>query len=55
MQIIQTLTGLKISAQLIKDYEKGRLFFAQERLILTDLSNIELNSLDIISFVEEII
>lgn len=46
---------LPIMATLVKEYPKGKLFFAQERLIVTDLNNNELISNDIIDLVEEIL
>lgn len=44
-----------VDAKLIKQYLKGKLFFYQERLIITDLSNNEIMSNDIIDLVEQII
>lgn len=52
---VTTLSGLEIDMILVKEYERGRLFFAQERLCLTDLDNKEIRSFDIISFVEDVV
>ena len=54
VQGITTKTGLKINANFINLYHTGKLFFAQERLMITDFNNNELNSLDIIEFVTPI-
>lgn len=52
---IYTLNGLILRASLIKIYERGKLFFLQDRLLVTDHNNNEINSLDIISLVEDIL
>lgn len=55
MEIVKTLNGLEVEMQLLKTYHNGKLFFAQERLCLTDMSNKEINSLDIINYLIDII
>lgn len=52
---IQTKSGHKIVAKHIKTYNKGILWFVQERLITTDFNHDEIVSLDIIDLVKEII
>jgi len=47
--------GITLEMELIKKYRKGKLFFLQERLCLTDLKNNEIQSNDIIDFIEQII
>lgn len=54
METVHTLNGLHLSMQLIKVYPNGKLFFAQERLCITDLNNNEIESNDIIDLVEQI-
>lgn len=46
--------AMHIDAILVKEYPNGYLFFAQERLVVTDKKYNELNSNDIIDLVEEI-
>ena len=46
--------GLSLVAQLIKKYPNGKLFFLQERLLVTNLKNQEIESVDIIDIVEQI-
>lgn len=53
METIITKERLAISALLVSEYSRGKLFFAQERLILTNLINEEVRSMDIISFVDD--
>ena len=48
------INGLSIECKLIKTYSKGKLFFAQERLVITDLNNIYVKSVDVIDIIEEI-
>ena len=55
MELIKTLTGLEVEAKLVKTYSKGKLFFAQERLCLTDLDNNELISLDLLDYLTDIL
>jgi hypothetical protein len=55
MEIVKTLNGLELEMQLIKTYTSGKLFFSQERLCITDLNNVEINSLDIINYVSGIL
>ena len=58
---IKTKNGLVISADKIKIYRKNGkayekayyLWFAQDRLIVTDDANNELESLDILDFVKQ--
>lgn len=54
METILTKNGLKLSAIFIKEYPNGKLFFCQERIVITNLDNNELSSIDIIDIVEEI-
>jgi hypothetical protein len=46
--------AMHVDAVLIKEYENGYLYFAQERLIVTDKQHNELVSNDIIDLVEQI-
>ena len=47
--------GITLEMELVKKYRKGKLFYLQERLCLTDLKNNEIQSMDIIDFVEQVI
>lgn len=53
METIVTQKGLTIIGVLVKLYYEHnvKLFFSQDRLILTDLHNVELRSLDVLDFV----
>ena len=51
---VKTNNGLEIAMILVKIYPNGKLFFAQERLCITDLDNKEIDSKDLINFVESI-
>lgn len=55
METIITVNGMHIEAFLIKEYLKGKLFFAQERLVICTLNNEEITSKDLIGFVSPII
>ena len=51
---VQTNTGtaLEVDAVFINDYEEGsKIFFCQDKLIITDDNNIVVDSLDIISII----
>ena len=48
------IKGLSIECKLIKTYTNGKLFFAQERLVITDLNNVYIKGADIIDIVEEV-
>ena len=48
------INGLSIECNLIKTYSKGKLFFAQERLVITDLNNVYIKNVNIIDIVEEV-
>lgn len=54
-EIVSLRIGINLEMQLIKTYSKGKLFFLQERLCVTDLSNKELASEDIIDLVEQVL
>lgn len=45
--------GLSLSALLVKVYPKGKLFFLQDRLLLTDFNNNQVDSFDVIDFVNQ--
>lgn len=47
-----TVTTLEIDAVFINDYEEGsKIFYCQDKLIITDDNNIVVDSLDIISII----
>lgn len=48
---IKTKNGLVIKARLVQEYPKGRLYYAQEHLVVTDNNNNETKSLDVIELV----
>ena len=48
------INGLSIECKLIKTYTNGKLFFAQERLVVTDLNNVYIKSVDVIDIVGKI-
>lgn len=54
-EIVSLKIGINLEMQLIKVYPKGKLFFCQERLCVTDLDNKELVSNDIIDLVEAVL
>ena len=54
METVNTKNGLKIEMLLVDTFERGKLFYAQNRLCLTDNDNNEVNKLDVLSFVEEV-
>jgi hypothetical protein len=54
-EIVSLRIGVNLEMQLVKVYPKGKLFFLQERLCVTDLSNKELVSDDIIDLVKQIL
>lgn len=49
------IKGLSIECKLIRTYSNGKLFFAQERLVVTDLNNIYTKDMDVIDLVKEIL
>lgn len=51
MYNITMKNGLVLYAQFIKSYGIRKLFLCQDRLVLTDLEDNEINSMDIIDFV----
>lgn len=51
IETVTTLNGLKIKARLVQEYPKGRLYYAQERLIVTNNDNKEIKSIDVIDLV----
>ena len=51
---VSQINGLSIECKLIKTYSKGKLFFAQERLVVTDLNNVYIKSVDVIDIVGKI-
>lgn len=54
METVNTKDGLKFEMKLVKTYPNGKLFFFQERLCITNLNNVEIESIDIIDCVEQI-
>ena len=54
MEKIKTLKGLVIDARFVEEYPHGKLFFAQERLVVTDLENNELANIDVIELIMKI-
>ena len=54
-EIVSLKIGINLEMQLIKVYPKGKLFFCQERLCVTNLINQEIVSNDIIDILEEIL
>ena len=53
-ETIRTLKGLSVKARLVQEYPKGRLYYAQERLVITDNNNKEIESLDVVELVTKI-
>jgi hypothetical protein len=53
METILTLNGNFIKAKLVQEYDRARLFFSQDRLVITDLMNREVTNLDVIDFVSQ--
>jgi hypothetical protein len=51
IETVHTLKGIPVKAKLVQEFPKGRLFYAQERLMVTDNNNKELKSMDIIELV----
>lgn len=54
-QEIYTISGKSIMAKFVERYNKGKLFFFEERLVITDLKNKEINTIDILSFVRPVL
>ena len=53
METVFTKNDLSLSAFLIETYPNGKLFFLQDRLLITDLSNNEVDSMDVINFTQQ--
>lgn len=53
METIHTLNNLYVQAQLIKEYSMHRLFFCQDRIVLTNMLNQELVSHDVLKWINE--
>jgi hypothetical protein len=53
MEKVTTLNGLCLEMQLLSSSDEQKLFIHQERLCITDLSNNELFSKDILSYLQE--
>ena len=51
MEEVNTLNGLKIQMMLIDRFENTKLFYCQNRICLTTLSNNEIDSTDLIEFI----
>lgn len=52
---VKTKNGLQLPMMLLNKYPKGKLFFSQDRLCVTNLHNCELLSEDILDLVEDIL
>ena len=53
MEKITTLNGLVLEALFIKHYENCKLFFCQDRMVLTNIINMEIVSIDILLWIDK--
>ena len=53
-QTVLTKNKLALEAKLIQVYPNGKLFFLQDRIIVTDKNNLEIDNIDIIHLIEKI-
>ena len=51
---ITTRDGIKVDAIFLNDYEQGKLFYAQERLVITGDNNVVIDSVDIINTIQHL-
>lgn len=51
---VKTKNGYSISAKLLNRYPKGKLFFAQDRVVITDFDNNEIANLDLIDLIQDL-
>ena len=51
---ITTRDGFKVDAIFLNDYEQGKLFYVQERLVITGDNNAVIDSIDIINTIQHL-